>query len=283
MAEICPTRLTRKHVQIMSKIRIGVQIGFEALMDTLLKKMDKMHRFAENIHALKFGKDYELNISGLNIIRNLPDECEDDIIGSIENLKYLRFFLNRYNLFPSELTLYKGTRYYQEVSSEEREERWVINVLLDEVKRAGIVEDAHEWDFFGFKAKNLNYHQLWDQFNYLLQRFQSNDIYYSWLEFSDGSSQVMEYNNVSGHKKYLLSKLETDILKSCDSITSLHNLINEFSTSEHDIEEAVSQLKKEKLLYVDKEKERLISILSIESLTKAYEACQNIPDEKNVV
>ncbi|KYK36177.1 MAG: hypothetical protein AYK19_09345 [Theionarchaea archaeon DG-70-1] len=269
LAEISPVRLNRTHVRMMSKIKIGVQIGFEAVTDSLLKKMDKMHGFVENIQALKFGKDYNVDFSRLNVIRNLPEECEDDVVESVENLTYLRGFLNRYNLFLSELTLYKRARYYEEIPLEEREKRWVTNILYKEMKR--LIKEDYKWDFFGFRANNLKHHQLWDQFTGLLERFQSAHITYSWLEFSDGSSLIEEYNSISGRKGYRLTAIETAILKFCDSITSLHQLKDELPhVHEHDIEDALSQLRKGRLLYIDEGK-RLISILSVRNIKKIHE------------
>ena len=263
-AEISPLRLNRKNVQMMSKIRISVQIGFEAVTDSLLKKMNKMHHFAENIQALKFGKDYELTLTGLNIIRNLPDECEKDIIESMENLTFLRFFLNQYTLDPIELNLYKGTQYYEEIPLEEREKRWVVNVLYTEMNQVGLIE-GYRWEFFGF-ASNLKHHLLWNQFVDLLKKFQKARISYVWLEFNDGSSLIEEQSTLTGPKNHFLNELETTILKFCDSIKHMRQLENEFPHT--DVEAIVSHLRKERLLYYDDEKKWLISVLSAETITR---------------
>lgn len=269
VAEVSPIRLNRTHVQLMSNIRISVQMGFEALTDTLLKSMNKRHRFAENIQALKFAKDYGLSLFGLNVIRNTPGECEDDIIESIENLKYLRFLLRYYHLTLSELTLYKDTVYYAEIPPEEKEKRWIMNILYSEIKHLNLIK-KNESDFFGFKAKNLNFSQLWDGLAELLQRFQTTNVSYSWIEFADGSSLIEEYNDVCAHKRYLLNDVETTILKFCDSVISFPQLKDMFpGMPEQDIEDSISQLEKEKLLYVDEKRENLISIVSIEDLRKA--------------
>ena len=268
-ATISPTLLTRKYVQMMIKIRIGVQIGFEAVTDTLLKKMNKMHRFAENIQALKFGKDYNLNISGLNIIRNLPEEREEDVLESMGNLDYLRFVLPHYDFTPSELTLYKGTEYYEMTPSHEREKRWVKNILYDKIQEIGLIKEEDRWDFFGFRARDLKHHFQWNQFLDRLKQVQQSEIFYFWTEFRDRSSLVEEYNHITKYKRYLLSDVETDILKFCDSIKQFKQLKEEFpSIPEHELEEAVSQLGSENLLYVDREKRHLISVLSANTIEK---------------
>ena len=270
-ATLSPTLLSRKFVHMMSKIKINVQVGFEALTDHLLENMNKMHRFAENIQALKFGKDYKLEIHGLNVIRNLPGESESDVIESIENLTYLRFLLQQYNLRPSELTLYKGTEYYREIPEDEREKEWVVNVLYDEIERMNFLGKDKRWDFFGFRAKKLNHYFLWDQFTCVLEDFQKAEISYSWVEFSDGSSFITEYNNLNGNKKYHLTILETKILKLCDCIKTVQELKNELNPiCEGVIEDAVSQLRRVNFLYVGR-RERLISIVSVKDMKNTDE------------
>lgn len=264
VADISPQRLTRENTQLMADIRIGVQIGFEALTDSLLKKMCKMHSFAENIQALKVANDYNMDMYGLNVLRNLPEESEADVIESMKNVKLLRFFLNQNNLSLSELTLYKRAPYYREIPQVEREKRWVVNFLYDEVKRMGLIKEKNKWDFFGFRAQNLMHHQLWEEVADLLGRMESENITYSWVESSKGSV-LCENNQVSGSKQYLLTKVETDILKFCDSIISLEELKSAFP--QENIEEIVSQLTEAHLLYVDNRK-RLISIPSASRITE---------------
>ena len=85
--------------------------------------------------------------------------------------------------------------------------------------------------------------------------------------FDDGSSSLEEYNNVTGVKGYYLTEVETGILTFCDSIKSIQEVKDEFSqVSEDEIDDAVSQLERENLLYCDEGRNRLISILSVENM-----------------
>ena len=270
-ATVSPLMFTRKYTQMMSKIRMHIQIGFEALTDSLLKSMNKMHGFTENIQALKFARDYNLDISGNNIIRNLPQEREEDVIESMENLKFMRFLLHLYHLIPSELSLYKGTEYYEETPGEEREKKWIVNILYDEIERIALIGEGNKWDFFGFRAEPLHHHVLWDQFNHLLKEYQEAEISYTWLEFEDGSSLIEEINKISGNKTYLLTKEETRVLKFCDSVKQTNQVQRECTGSEEVLEDIVSQLEGVNLLYVDRGKGRLISIPSIGDLRRIDE------------
>ena len=270
-ATVSPVMFTRKYAEMMSKITMHIQIGFEALTDSLLKSMNKMHRFTENIQALKLAKDYNLDISGNNIIRNLPQEGEEDVIESMENLKFMRFLLHLYHLIPSELSLYRGTEYYEETPVKEREKKWVVNILYDEIERIGLIGEGNKWDFFGFRAETLHHHVLWDQFNHLLKEYHEAEISYTWLEFEDGSSLIEESNKVSGNKTYLLTKEETRVLKFCDSVKQTIQVQRQCTGSEEILEDIVSQLEGVNLLYVDRGKGRLISIPSIGDLKRIDE------------
>ena len=263
-AEISPVRITRACAEMMSAIKMDVQVGFEAVSDSLLRKMRKMHGVCENIQALKVGKECGLNLFGLNILRNLPGEREEDVIESIKNLKFVRFFLRHYQLKPIELTLYKGTPYYDDIPAEERESRWVANFLYREIQSLDLLCENLRWDFFGFRACDLMHHKLWDEFTQALETICTSRIYYSWLEFSDGSSLIEEYNEISGYKGYLLTGIETAVLKLSDSIEPLHKVESQLcGVPKEEIENAVTQLRKEGLLYVDEQRKLLISLVSV--------------------
>ncbi|MBU6996831.1 MAG: radical SAM protein [Theionarchaea archaeon] len=268
---ISPTALSRDYVEMMSKIRMHIQIGFESLSDPLLHGMRKMHRVSENIQAFKFGRDYGVDISGSNVIRNLPQEREEDVIESIENLMYLRFFLPWYHLTPSELSLYKGTPYYNETLPDALKTRWVVNILYEEIERLNSIPPDQRWDFFGFRARTLEHHQLWDEFVQLLEQYQRADISYIWLEFRDGTSLIEETNSFSGNKTYLLTEQETVVLKCCDSVTPRSQLEKMTGMSVYELDEAVYQLESVHLLYVDHERERFISIVSVKALQQTEE------------
>ena len=265
-AEISPVRITKACAQMMSAITMDVQVGFEAVSDSLLTKMKKMHRLCENIQALKVGKECGLNLFGLNILRNLPGEREEDVIDSIKNLKYVRFFLHQYRLKPIELTLYKGTPYYDDIPAKEKETRWVTNFLYRDIQSLDILDELLRWDFFGFRACDLMHHKLWDEFAQALETIHNSRVYYSWLEFSDGSSLIEEYNEAAGHKGYILNAVETAVLKLSDSIELLQNVKSTLpAVPEKEIEDAVTQLRQEGLLYVD-EQRKLLSLVSVRDI-----------------
>ena len=85
------------NAQLMEKMAIAgfknIFIGYDALSDSLLSKMNKSNNFSDNIffvkHSLKNG------ISPIvNVIKHVPGENEEDVQECINNLHYLRFFYN---------------------------------------------------------------------------------------------------------------------------------------------------------------------------------------------
>lgn len=116
-AEIIPSEIDS---MIVKKMAIAgfkyLQFGFESFSENLLKSMNKSTSFADNIFIIKFAKKYNIVLSA-NIIRGIPEETEEDIFESINNIHYLRFFIgnNQLKLNCGNLTIYNGSVYYDEL------------------------------------------------------------------------------------------------------------------------------------------------------------------------
>jgi hypothetical protein len=256
-------KLDRKSFEIMNKIVFNsIQIGFEAMTDTLLKKMMKRNRLSNNIQTLKFAEEQNIPLTSLNIIRGIPNETEDDVIESIRNLKFLRFYLNRYPLDLSELVLFKGSPFYDEMSKEEISSWGTNNYGWLEIKDIEFFKDINKYEFFGFCNDNLKNSYLWDLFSICLKQYQSNKFNYNWFEYSDGSSLIEE-----GEKGYLLSSLETQILSFCDTVKRFNDIKNHFpNLKTNKIKNILKSLKSEGLLYCDNDYSSFI----ISSISNVY-------------
>ena len=101
----------------------NIFIGYDALTDSLLGKMNKSNSFSDNIffvkHSIKNG------ISPfVNVIRHVPGETETDVQESMNNLHYLRFFYNNsvvpFSHMYVNLVLSSMTKYYAIMPTEER-------------------------------------------------------------------------------------------------------------------------------------------------------------------
>jgi radical SAM superfamily enzyme YgiQ (UPF0313 family) len=261
-AEISPIFIDSETAKSMKLASFAqVQVGFEALTDSLLQKMRKRQKFAHNIQVLKYGSQYGLDIGGLNVIKGIPTETEEDVMENIANLKFLRFFFDKYHLNPIPLVLAEGSPFYEEMPEEDRKS-WKESLYWLEVAPTGLIPESDRFELFGFQ-KNGEYHRiLWRRFESILTFFTQLKCSYEWIEYKDGS--LVEEKGIR-FGRYALDRDETDILIYCDSIKTFSNVKERFShLSEDKILEMMGNLKNGGLLYYDKDLRTIISVLEAE-------------------
>ncbi|MBU7014534.1 MAG: radical SAM protein [Theionarchaea archaeon] len=235
----------------------SLQIGFEALTDSLLRKMEKRHRFAHNIQALKLGSQYNLRIDYLNILQGIPTETEEDILESCVNLRFLRFLLRTHALNLIPFVLYKGSVFYDEMSEEERKD-WNFDQFWAEIHPTGLVPVSDRFEFSGFHRERPH-HALWDDFEMMMKSYVQENCSYIWIEYEDGS--FIEEKG-SSTCTYVLDRDETDLLVFCDSIKTLRQVKQKFKhKKEEDLLETLNTLREAGLVYYDKDMHTIISIV----------------------
>ncbi len=233
-----------------------IQIGFEALTDSLLEKMGKRQRFVHNIQALKLGSQYGLEMRGLNLVRGIPTETKEDILESCANLKFLRFLLKKYPLIPRFLVLYKGAPFYEDVSEEERKE-WKDNPVWAEIEQLHLIPESDKYEFFGFLKASQNC--LWSDFENLLRSYEEGNCSYEWIEYK--SSSCIEEKGLR-HFNHVFDRDETDLLIFCDTLKTFSEIKKRFShLSEDKILEMLRKLKNAGMIYYDTDLSSVISIL----------------------
>ncbi len=104
----------------------SVQVGYEAVSDSMLKKLNKSTTFADNILFVKFAQKFDVDLTITGLIIGIPQENRDDVKVSTNNLHYLRFFLgkekNKLEHRFSELTLFYNTNFWKMMTDAEKEE-----------------------------------------------------------------------------------------------------------------------------------------------------------------
>jgi radical SAM superfamily enzyme YgiQ (UPF0313 family) len=269
--EMMAMRLDRKSIETMNKIAIvHVQLGFEAMTDSLLRKMMKPQSFAHNIQVLKFAEEQNLFVAGLNIIRGITSETIEDVVESTKNLKFLRFLLRKYSLNETILGLYKDSPFFNEVSDEEREKWWNFDRMWSIVKDLHFLSAADKYEFEGFSRGLIN-SLLWDIFKLLLKHYQSENFSYKWHVHRDGSSEIEEYGNtiLDQRYKYILNPIETEMLLFCDTVKSYSEIKEHFpQLDEKQLHEILVPLKNVGLLYYNDDfKHFFISVVSTQYKT----------------
>jgi len=257
-AEVSPVFIneeTAHHMQVASFT--SIQMGFEAMTDSLLEKMEKRHRFAHNIRALKLGSQYGITIDGLNIIRGIPSETKEDVTESCKNLKFVRFFLNTYTLLPSQLILYKGSPFFEEMPEEKRR-NLTYQRLWEEAAPLNIIPAGERFEFFGFPSEKPAHFPLWNIFEMMLDSYQQQNRSYTWIEYEDGS--FIEEKGPEIYK-YKLDGNETALLVFCDSMKTLSEVREQFPYSSDELCELLRTLKEWGLLYYDRNSDTIISVV----------------------
>lgn len=265
-AEVSPVFINEETAHLMQVASVtAVQVGFEAMTDSLLKKMEKRHRFVHNIQALKYGDQYGLHLDGLNIIRGIPPETKKDILESCNNVKFLRFYLNTYALRPGSLELYKGSPFYEEMTEKERE-NWRYHRFWEEISSLDCISKEDRFEFFGFYREKPDH--VWDTFETVLTTFQQQNRSYTWIEYEDGS--FIEEKGVDVYK-YVLDRDETDLLLFCDSIKTFSEVLSRFSHMKEDVlRELITSLKGYGLVYCDENMREIISVVAACKRKRAF-------------
>ncbi|MBU7014781.1 MAG: radical SAM protein [Theionarchaea archaeon] len=257
--EISPLSIDRETAQYIKRAGfVSLQIGFEAVTDTLLRKMQKRQMIVHNIETLKIGGQHSLPLRGLNIIRGIPTETAGDVLESCINLKFWRFLLSDFRIRPTFFLLHKRSLFDREMAEEEKE-KWKADSLWDEIVPARLVPESDRFEFSSFRRDRFDHHHLWDIFEDLLMFYTKQKSSYEWIEYPDGS--LVEEKGFRTHK-LALNREQTDILAFCDSVKSLCDVEEKFShLCENELFELLNGLKTLGLLYYDKESGKAISIL----------------------
>lgn len=257
IAELSPLFITPEIAHLMQLASFAdIQIGFEEMTDHLLEKIQKRHRVAHNLQALKLGKRYGLNIHGLQVIRGIPHETREDIMESFDNLKFLRFFFDKYTLIPGFLRLDKGSPFYSEMSDKEREV-WNNSPLWTEIEPLHMIAESDKFEFFGFCQ--LSPSHLWADFRNFSEFYTRQQRTYEWVEHPEGS--FVEEQGLRLYK-FMFDRDETDLLIFCDTIRKYSELKERFPhLSEKGLCDVLWDLKDAGFVYYDEDMRWIVSVL----------------------
>ena len=270
-AEVSPLFINAETARLMRLASFAeIQIGFEEMTDQLLEKIDKRHRFAHNIQAVKLGRRYKLKIGGLNVLKGIPTETREDILESCQNLSFLRFFLIEYPLNLGLLRLDKGSPFYEAMTEKERKE-WTYNPIWNEIEPLHLIPEEDRYEFFGFYKQWQD--RTWNDFERLMNFYKKQDRSYEWVEYKTGS--FVEERGPRLYK-YICDRDETDLLIFCDTIKTFSQVKKKFShLSEKILCRMIENLKNVGLVYCDKDMHSIISVLD------AYERNSLVQDEQS--
>jgi len=267
-SDIAATRLTAATLRKMALAGFDhLLVGFEAMTDRLLEKVNKAHRFAHNICFLKLTDKFRIQ-HGVNILMGVPDEAREDVLESIQNLHYLRFYPPgaRGGLWIRPMFL--GARAPYEIAmSDTEKERWIIDdaysaygFLPERIANAG-----NRMHLGAFRAP-LRHGDLWDEFKTLVEAYQKAKREYVWL--SRGEEAILQ-ERCDGEivKELALEPQYCEVLRLAnDRVVGFGELSQKIKAAFPDLPETklrdiVCDLKGEYLLYTDEKQRNIIAVV----------------------
>ena len=192
-AEIISLGLSAEILKKMLKAGIiNVQVGYESASNNLLTKIDKKNTFASNLNVIKHCFDIGILASGINVICNLLEEQDEDILESIENLRFFRFILynNKGKFFHnlSALGVNSSSRYYKAAFDIKHEYKPHLQLHS---KAFNFEEDA-QWTLCEFVLRQRDV--KWDYFATIQHHYQKNDYKYKFIRKCDKVIYIEKFN-----------------------------------------------------------------------------------------
>jgi radical SAM superfamily enzyme YgiQ (UPF0313 family) len=270
-AQLIPyIELTSETIKKMNIAGLGtVFVGYEAITDSLLKKMNKSNSFSNNLFFVKWGLKYNVG-SQVNIIRGVPDETTEDVLESIRNLHFLRFYLSvdgaKFVHFLGEFGLYKGADYYKFLSGKKEINEYNGNIFSHYLPESYLKDNL---TFFSGIRKVLVNWKEWENF-FFVERYYINNKYTYRVSENKGIVLYEEYRNNELLKTITFDEPDyIDALKLTNTqVCSFNYLFNKLSEKYEDFNERrlieiLANLKEAYLIYYDKNLKSIIAIIDI--------------------
>lgn len=244
-----------------------VQIGYESPSNELLKKIDKKNSFLSNLLFIKFADLYGIIVGGVNVIRGLLEETEDDVHESIDNLHSLRFFLkaNRFYHTISHLGIFHSSRYFSDIQSEIP--KWNNNNIKILLPKDYIKKENDNFQILeGF---SYSYNSLWQTFEKIEKHYLQNNYSYQIIS-NQNTLYFKEYYNlrIINELEFEKNSKEWLVLESVNSeVKSFSIVLNELNekstpTTQEELLEIIDALEKEQLLFCSKDRQEMVSLIN---------------------
>ncbi len=246
-------------------------IGYEAVTDSLLKKMRKENSFSENIYFVKQALKNNIKPQA-NIIQEIPNETDTDIVESTNNLHYLRFFFHLNGIeFKHDfitLNLYKGTEYFRKMPDEEKE-NYGIHAFSDFIP-ASFISKQERWDFFSYRRNFPLNSTLWYHFLSVERFYRKNKFTCKVVREEQGLVFKEYFNNELIKNLSLTHPLYFRILAETEnSIMSIAGLQQKFKVdypelTENKLKEFLNVLKSNHMIYCSDDYMSIISVICMD-------------------
>lgn len=271
-AEIIPNAtLTAKLMQKMAIAGFkNIFIGYDALSDSLLQKMNKSNTFADNIfvvkHALKNG------ITPIvNVIKHVPEETAEDVQECMNNLHFLRFYYNNsivsFSHIYVSLVLSSMSKYYSLMSPEERE-----NYATDDLTYLmppHFSNNDNRFHLFRYKKNVPDNVTEWNKLTEKEDYYKTNTFNYT-IQENNGILYYTEYCNDTEIENIVFGEMEYGFIlkavadKTCTFTEVYADMKKTFpELTEQRVKEILMSLKNAYLIYCDTNFSTIVSVIEV--------------------
>lgn len=244
---------------------VYVQIGYESVSDNILVKINKKNSFASNLLFIKWAIEYDINVVGLNVLRGLLDETDADILESIDNLYFMRFYKSVGNIKHnvSMLAVNEMSRYYKEICSNGKTNEMYYDPVMERLPK-GYVRHDDEFKIYQLVRKYQN--PLWNNFVATDHFFDVHTFSYKLIVLSNNTiiyqerRDNIEVNTLSFERNGIHWKI---LMFYNEKVRSITEILEHFkATSETDIKDTITALYSQGLLYYSIFREECVSIIN---------------------
>lgn len=250
----------------------SIQIGYEGVCDSMLKKLNKSTTFAENLLFLKFAQKYDIEVSISGIIIGIPGEIEEDIFESTNNLHFLRFLLGEKQLKHrfAELVLFYNTNFWRMLKKSERE-KFNKHPLNDYLPEKFFQNEYTIYSLLGqYRTPPLM--DKWQSFKAISDHYEKS-VYKYYLIENENVINYLEYkDNVKVNSLIFDQPEYWDVLKKAnDKIISFEKLYKDLKEkyihlTESKLNKIINDLNESYLLYSSANRKKNISIIDTDNL-----------------
>lgn len=273
MSEIITKGIDIDTIKKMSKAGfINVQVGLEAISESILHDINKKQNINENFFFIKNAIQNGINIKGANIIIETPNETDHMIMQSINNLHKYRFLLNHekfsFNIIPLGVSNY--SRYLKEIKDSKNDDTWNISEFhqiipesyykdIDRFSLMDYVVNTAEkplWNLFHralafYKRKKFSYKTELDTFQ--------KKIHYIESANSEIIKDIEIDDEIHWHTLHLLSN---SVFQTDELVRKIQEIFIGLSKEEFLFK--LDELKNEDIIFIDTLNDSVVSIINID-------------------
>jgi len=271
-AEIIPN--VQFSATLMEKMAIAglknLFIGYDALSDTLLQKMNKGNSFSDNLFFVKYSLKNGINPL-VNVIMHVPEETEADVQECINNLHFLRFFYNNSIVSFShtyvDLVLSSMTKYHAQMSDDERKEYDAdgLSYLLPDAFSRG----EGRFNLLRWKKSSPANTTEWEKLIEIEEYYKSNKFSYK-VQENNGTWYYTEFCNDEEVANIIFSEPEyAHIVKIAEQkVRTFEELYAEMKSifsklTERRLKKILTRLKNDYLIYCNTEFTNIVSVIEL--------------------